>query len=136
MKILALMLAGAFGTVARYGFSVWIQQWVAGWGGRTILGSSFPLSTLIVNVVGTFLLAILVTFTLTESVKEEWRIIIGTGFLGAFTTFSTFEIESEQLMAGGEWRAAIVYIFGNLLFGLGAIFFGRFVATRVLAMLS
>jgi CrcB protein len=134
MKIFALMCAGALGTLARYGFSVWVQEWVSDWGGRTFLGASFPLGTLLVNVLGTFLLSIVVTLTVMGTIKPEWRIIIGTGFMGAFTTFSTFELESEHLMAWGEWKAAGVYILGNLLFGFAAILLGRLVAVKLVGV--
>ena len=124
------MLAGALGTLARYGFSLLVQEWVETWGDRTFLGAAFPLGTLLVNVLGCFLLSLIVTLTLAEAVKPEWRLILGTGFLGAFTTFSTFELESEHLLAWGHNKAAVVYILGNLVLGFGAIYLGRAVAGR------
>lgn len=133
MKIILLMCAGALGTLARYGFSVWIQEWVSDWGGRTFLGASFPLSTLLVNVLGSFLLAVIVTLVTIHVVKPEWRIIIGTGFLGAFTTFSTFELEAQHLLQWQEWKAASVYIAGNVVLGFGAILFGRALVMRLFA---
>jgi CrcB protein len=136
MKICAMMLAGALGVLARYGLSVGIQEWVGNWGGRTFLGASFPLGTLVINVCGSLLLSFLTALVLAGAVKPEWRLILGTGFLGAFTTFSTFELESEHLLAWGQWKAAGVYVAGNLLLGFGAILLGRFLATRVLALVS
>jgi CrcB protein len=132
MKIFALMLAGALGTLARYGFSIWIQDWVEGWGDKTFLGAAFPLSTLLINVLGSLLLAVIVTLALAHAVKPEWRLVLGTGFMGAFTTFSTFELESEHLLSTHGWKAASVYIAGNLLLGFGAILLGRMVAVKVL----
>jgi CrcB protein len=126
MKILGLMLAGAFGALARYGMTLAIQGWLAA---RN--ESSFPLATLIINVVGSLLLAFLVTLVAREALKPEWQLILGTGFLGAFTTFSAFELESEKLLSSGNWPAAMVYIFGNLLLGFGAIFLGRALALKI-----
>jgi CrcB protein len=131
-----MMLAGALGVLARYGLSVAIQEWIGNWGGRTFLGASFPLGTLLINVLGSLLLSFLAALVLAGTVRPEWRLILGTGFLGAFTTFSTFELESEHLMAWGQWKAASVYIAGNLLLGFGAIFLGRYLAARVLALSS
>lgn len=134
MKIFALMLAGALGTLARYGFSIAIQNWVEVWGDRTFLGAAFPLGTLLINVLGSFLLAIVVTLTLAGTIKPEWRLILGTGFLGAFTTFSTFELEAEHLLHT-HFKAGALYIAANLFLGFGAILLGRFAAERVLAVL-
>lgn len=135
MKLLLLMTAGALGTAARYGLTLAIQAWLAGRGSRTPsvtwLDPSFPLGTLIVNVIGTLLLSLLVTLVANETVRPEWRLILGTGFLGAFTTFSTFELESEYLLSQGHWLPASVYILGNLLLGFGAIFAGRALALRI-----
>jgi CrcB protein len=120
-----LMLAGALGTGVRYGLTVAIQGWLK--------GSTFPLGTLVVNVVGSLLLAFIATLALHEMVKSELRLILGTGFLGAFTTFSTFELEAEELLSRGAWWSSMAYIAGNLLLGFAAILVGRVIALRVLA---
>jgi CrcB protein len=135
MKLLWLMLAGALGTAARYGLTLVIQAWLAGRGSRTLaaawLGVQFPLGTLVINVLGALLLSFVVTLVAQETVRPELRLIIGTGFLGAFTTFSTFELESEYLLSHGNWLPATVYIGGNLVLGFLAIFAGRALALRV-----
>ncbi len=136
MRLFWIMLAGALGAGARYSFSLAIQNWLQGRGSRSFLASSlgltFPLGTLLINVSGTLLLALLTTLVLAGAVKPEWRLILGTGFLGAFTTFSTFELEAEGLLARGEWLPAGVYIGGNLLLGFLAVFVGRAIAVRIL----
>jgi len=136
MKIFGLMLAGAFGALARYGLTLAIQNWLAGRGSRgvvaTHMGVAFPLGTLVINVMGALLLAFLVTLVAQEAVKPEWRLVLGTGFLGAFTTFSTFELESEELLSSGNWPAALAYIGGNLILGFGAIILGRALAFKLL----
>jgi CrcB protein len=136
MKLFLLMLAGALGAATRYGLTLAIQNWLAGRGARsaiaTLLGTNFPLATLLINVSGSFFLAFLTTLALHEVVKPELRLIIGTGFLGAFTTFSTFELESENLISQAQWNAATVYIAGNLLLGYAAIITGRALALRLL----
>lgn len=136
MKLLWMMLAGGLGAGARYGLTLLIQNWLAGRGARFFtlsgLGVTFPLATLLINVIGSFLLAFVTTMALHGLVKPEYRLILGTGFLGAFTTFSTFELEAEGLIAEGQWLASSVYILGNLLLGLGAILLGRAFALRFL----
>ena len=139
MKLFWMMLAGAFGVAARYGLTLCVQKWMETRGTRlplvSALGADFPLGTLIVNVLGTFLLALLVTLVLHGAVRPELRLILGTGFLGAFTTFSTFELETEELMARGAKTAAAIYAVGSIGLGLAAIFLGRFVALRCLPAL-
>jgi CrcB protein len=137
MKLVWLMLAGALGTVARYGLTLGVHNWLSGRSSGSLVAgtqaTTFPLGTLVVNVVGSLLLAFIATLALHEMVKPELRLILGTGFLGAFTTFSTFELESENLLSSGQWAATTLYIGGNLLLGFGAIFLGRAIALRVLA---
>ena len=137
MKLFCLMLAGALGTAARYGLTVSIQSWLSGRGAQNFpanfLGTTFPLGTLIINVSGTFALAFVATLALHEVVKPELRLVLGTGFLGAFTTFSAFELEAESLLSRHEWLASVLYIGGNLLLGLAAVFAGRALAMRLLA---
>jgi CrcB protein len=88
---------------------------------------------MIVNVLGCFFLALLTTVVLQGAVRPEWRLILGTGFLGAFTTFSTFELETEELMARGAKIAAALYVSCSLGLGFGALVLGRLLALRLLA---
>lgn len=138
MKVFLLMLAGGFGAGSRYGLTLLIQNWLAARGSRLPvlagLGLAFPLATLIINVVGSFLLAFLTTLALQGMVKPEYRLILGTGFLGAFTTFATFEFEAEGLIAEGQWLHSSIYILGNLLLGFAAILLGRALAMRFLGL--
>jgi CrcB protein len=137
MKVLLLMLAGGLGAGSRYGLTLLIQGWLAQRGSRIFLlsglGATFPLATLIINIVGSFLLAFVTILALHGLVRPEYRLVLGTGFLGAFTTFSTFELEAENLITEGQWLNSSVYILGNLLLGFAAIILGRFVALRLIA---
>ena len=132
MKLLAIMLAGALGTAARYGVNVAVAAWLASSVSTDNAVRPFPLATLCVNVTGTLLLAIVTTLFLQKAVSAEWRLIVGTGFLGAFTTFSTFALESEELLAHADWKNAALYIGGNLIGGIIAIVAGRWLALRLL----
>jgi len=132
MKIFWLMLAGASGTLARYGISLLIENWTLRPAEGVLPSPAFPFATLIINVLGSFLLAFIVTLALKGWVSPDLRLILGTGFLGAFTTFSTFELEAAQLLESRLWPEATCYIAGNLLLGFIAILLGRALALRVL----
>jgi len=109
MLIFMVAVGGALGAVARYGLGGWVQGFV-----RT----SFPLGTLAVNVIGSFLLGL--SFYLMESLafSAETRAMTTIGFLGAFTTFSTFSYEAVVLLEGGEWARGGMYVGGSLVLGL------------------
>ncbi|MFP4143793.1 MAG: fluoride efflux transporter CrcB [Phycisphaeraceae bacterium] len=99
-KLLWLLLAGGIGSVLRWGIAEWVQR-VAGGGG-------FPWGTLAVNAAGCFLFGLI--FALTERrlmLGPETRLIVLTGFMGAFTTFSTYAFESSALIRDGQWPLAI-----------------------------
>ncbi len=116
------MLAGALGTGARYGLTLWIQN---GAGARL----DFPLGTLVVNVAGCLLLSALTTLAL-QRAAPDIRLILGTGFCGAFTTFSTFELEADELLRRAP-NLAFWYLGGNLALGLAAIWAGRWLALQI-----
>jgi fluoride exporter len=123
LRISLLIVFGALGTLARYGLQGLVQA-------RT--GSSFPAGTLAVNIFGCFLLGGVAEYALTHlSIPPEWRIGITVGFLGAFTTFSTFTFEAVRLMQDGEWARAGTYLMTSVLGGLLAIVAGMRLADRI-----
>ncbi|MGR9049652.1 fluoride efflux transporter CrcB [Halobacillus faecis] len=94
-----LMLVGAggfIGAILRYGISQWINK-------RTV--STLPVATLFVNLLGSFILGILTGLDL----SKFWVLFLGTGILGAFTTFSTFKLESVQLRFKKNWKTFVLY---------------------------
>ena len=123
-QALAVMLGGALGALARYATSAYFSQFKSGL-------YVYPIATLSVNVVGCFLLSLLVFSTL-SNVSPTLKLALGTGFLGALTTFSTFELDSYRLMQEQQWGWVGVYLFGNLLLGFAAILLGRLAAQRLL----
>jgi CrcB protein len=120
MLILGILLGGALGALSRHGVTVALQAWMS-----ATPYSTFPMGTLVVNVVGSFLLSFLATAGLAGLVPPAVRLAIGTGFLGAMTTFSTFELEADGLVRGGEAGRAVLYVLANLLLGYLAIVLGR-----------
>ena len=123
MLVLMIALGGAFGAVARYGLSGWVQAF---------LGTTFPMGTLVVNVLGAFALG--VSLPLFESLawSAESRTMVTIGFLGAFTTYSTFSYEAVVLLEGGEWARGGLYIGGSFLLGLAGIVSGMAFASFLL----
>ena len=121
MQQMIWIAAGAvFGANARY---------LAGqWAART-LGTGFPYGTLIVNIVGSFLLGLLVILTTERlAVSTEVRLMLTVGFLGAFTTFSSFSVETLFLLRDGSLGLALVNVLANNAVGLLAAYTGVLVA--------
>jgi CrcB protein len=116
--------AGGFaGAIARYALGVWIgQRW----------GRSFPLGTLVINVTGSFLIGLLMPL-LTERVvaNPQWRLLLVIGFLGAYTTFSTFEYETGALLKDGEWLYASLNIVLSVVMGFIALKLGETLSRAV-----
>jgi fluoride exporter len=109
-KILLLCCAGALGTLSRYGVSGLVQRMV---------GSSFPLGTFVVNLSGCLLFGLV--FGLFEErigLPSEVRFILLTGFMGAYTTFSSYMFESVTLLQHGQWLAAAGNILGQTVAGV------------------
>ena len=115
-KLLLIGLAGALGALARYGLSGFVQRHS---------GFTFPVGTLVVNLLGTFLFGFI--WGLVEQrlvISVETRVIILSGFLGAFTTFSSFMFETSALIDEGQWAFAALNVGAQITFGLAAMFLG------------
>ena len=122
-EVAAIAVGGAFGSVLRYGMSTWVYA---------LAGRGFPYGTLAVNVLGCLLMGFLfVLFVdrLTDSVV--WRAGLLIGVLGGFTTFSSFSIETFNLIEQGDWFKAMGNVFGSVLLCLTATWWGALIA-RVL----
>lgn len=118
---LLIVGAGGFlGAIARF--------LVSGWCARTC-GIQFPVGTLLINVSGSFLLAFIITLLVERLLAApEWRLFWGIGFLGAYTTFSTFAWETDALFREGSFLLAAGNIAGNVVFALVAIKLGTIIA--------
>ena len=122
-NILIIALGGAIGAVARYAAALWIgQRW----------GRGFPLGTFIVNVSGSFLIGLLMTLLAEKlTVDPRWRLLLVVGFLGAYTTFSTFEYETGALLKDGEWVFAMLNVILSVVAGFIALKLGEAIAKAI-----
>lgn len=116
-----LALFGVLGATLRYAVSLWID-------------TDFPLDTLLINMIGCFLLAFLTSF-LSEipALSKKFVSAVGTGFVGSFTTFSTFAMEVSELLLLRDYILAATYMLASLIFGLAACILG-YRTSRILSV--
>jgi len=123
IRLLAVAAAGALGALARYGLSGLVHRWA---------GPSFPWGTLVVNLLGCFLLGLLATLSVERwTLSATSRAAVLIGFLGAFTTFSTFSWETLQLLREGAVARALLNAAGSVLLGLVAAWAGYVLGSRL-----
>ena len=123
MNYLLIGIGGFVGAVVRYGLGLWIgQRW----------GRAFPLGTFVINVTGSFLIGLLMPL-LTERfiASPQWRLLLVVGFLGAYTTFSTFEYETGALLRDSEYLYAGLNIVLSVVVGFIALKLGEMLAKAV-----
>lgn len=125
MQLIAIAAGGAIGSVLRFGLSSGLHGW---------FGRGFPYGTLAVNVLGSFLIGLLlVVITSHEHLSPLWRSFLMVGFLGAFTTFSTFSLESVELLQQGELVKSLLNIAGNLAVCLSVCWLGLHLGRTIVA---
>ena len=118
---LAVGVAGFFGAVARLLVGLVFGSWFP----------QFPVGTLVINVSGSFILGWFYGYAASRiGFSEIWRFAIGTGFVGAYTTFSTYMYESDALMRQGAWLKASTNLIGSLVLGLLAVRMGAYMASK------
>lgn len=110
-SLLLVVLGGAAGTLSRFGVNETLPD-----------DSLFPLATFIVNVLGSFALGVLLAALLAR--RNELRLLLGTGFLGGFTTYSALAVETDTLLRSDHVALAIAYAIGSVFAGLAAAIAG------------
>lgn len=122
VRLLLVFLGGGAGAVARY---------VAGAEIMRRFGGLFPLGTFVINVTGSFLIGILMT-VLTERLgwSPNWRFLLVIGFLGGYTTFSSFEYETAIAVRSGALGMGVLNVVGSVVAGYAAVWLGMVVAGR------
>lgn len=121
--VLMVALGGAVGAVGRY---------LVGVGATRFIGTGFPWGTLIVNVVGSFIMgALIAALALRYSVSNEMRAFLTIGILGGFTTFSAFSLDFAVLMERKDYGLAMLYLGSSVGLSILALFAGLIVARQV-----
>jgi len=123
MTTLLVAVGGALGAIARYLVDFWMVS-------RGI--TSVPLGTLVVNVSGSFALGLLVGILGTTGGPDWILTFVGTGFLAAYTTFSTWMFEAARLFQRGAWSPAIVHLAATMVLGVGFAAAGLWLASALL----
>ncbi|ATQ42594.1 fluoride efflux transporter CrcB [Caulobacter mirabilis] len=125
-KLLLVALGGGAGAVARY--LVGVQS-------MRLFGPGWPWGTLIVNLLGGLAMGVLVAVLALRggADQERWRVLLGVGVLGGFTTFSAFSLETALMIERKQWTSALSYSALSVVLSVGALFAGMFLIRKVLA---
>ena len=122
MTYLAISIGAVLGANARFLLGGWVMD---------RMGSEFPYGTLVINVSGSLVIGLLYALIERQGAPDWVRPLIMVGFLGAYTTFSTFSLETLALAERGAWIAAVVYVAGSVAASLTAVWLGvTLVGTR------
>ncbi|HEY0758352.1 MAG TPA: fluoride efflux transporter CrcB [Acidisarcina sp.] len=123
MRYLWVALGGALGAVARYALGVWFYD---RWGGR------IPYGTFVINVSGSFAIGLIVAvLDARTSLPVAWRYAVPIGFIGAYTTFSTFELDTIRAVQEGRTGVAILNVVLSVVLGYGAVWLGLIAGRQI-----
>lgn len=116
MAYLLVGIGGFAGAIARYAIDGWVTRW---------LGASFPWGTLVINATGSLVIGVLFAASVERAtLPADLRAPVMIGFIGAYTTFSTFMLESWRLVEDGAWALGTVNLVGSIVVGLVAVGLG------------
>jgi fluoride exporter len=121
-QLLMIFLGGGFGSICRYILSKLITEQFE---------TAFPLGTLSVNIIGSFLIGAMLASIEKYQLHSLWAYLLVTGFCGGFTTFSTFAYENYLQFRTGNYSAMFSYMFMSLLWGFSATWLGFFVVKKI-----
>jgi CrcB protein len=119
---LAISFGAIAGALSRYYLTLGFTQW---------FGTAFPYGTFAINLSGAFIMGFFTSLAMDRSIiSPELRLIVAVGFLGAYTTFSTYELDAEKMLKAGQWQMPLYWI-GSALFGIVCLELGRYLARRL-----
>jgi CrcB protein len=123
MNIVIVFLGGGVGAVCRYLFGMGFVRMAGPERG--------PLSTFLINVLGSFLMGLLIgTLARTTGASDRWRLALGVGVLGGFTTFSSYSLEAVMMIERKAYGLAAAYIVGSVVLGLLGLMLGLTIMRR------
>ncbi|MBE5107021.1 fluoride efflux transporter CrcB [Bacillus thuringiensis] len=111
MGALLVAIGGFFGAITRFTISNWFKK-----RNKTL----FPIATFLINITGAFLLG----YIIGDGITTNWQLLLGTGFMGAFTTFSTFKLEAVQLLNRKNFITFLLYLSTTYIIGILFAFLG------------
>ncbi len=121
---LIVFLGAGLGGATRHGFNVACLR---------LLGSDFPYSTLLINIIGSALMGLLVGyFAAKADPGMSWRLFLTTGILGGFTTFSTFSLDAAVLAERGQLSMVALYVVSSVGLGIAGLFAGLFISRQLI----
>lgn len=124
LNVLLVALGGGLGAAGRFGVSLAVPARGDGW----------PWATFLINVSGSLLIGVLAGWLSTRGdTGEPWRLFLGVGVLGGFTTFSAYSLETMRLIERNDWLGVSTYSIGSVLAGLAAVAIGLYLAKLGLA---
>lgn len=123
-EVIAVAIGGALGALSRFAVATWIRQ---SW------SSPFPVATFAVNVTGSLALGYVLTVFAPRPAGSVWAALLATGFLGSFTTFSTFSWETVALIRSGSVSQALLYVGLSLALSLVGVLVGMSLGHRTLS---
>ncbi|PSB28132.1 fluoride efflux transporter CrcB [Stenomitos frigidus] len=119
----AVILGAIPGALSRYYLTLFFARW---------LGASFPYGTFVINLTGAMVMGFFITLTLERTMTSpELRLLVATGFLGSYTTFSSYELDTFNLLQSGNRGLALVYWLGSAVLGFLSLELGNLLARRV-----
>lgn len=122
-KYLLIAAGGALGSIARY----WVGSAISG-----RMGTRFPYGTLIINITACVLIGFSITYLGKRAdLSPAWRFLVPVGFIGAYSTFSTYEWETLSTIRSGAFALAALYVVGSLIAGLAATWCGVLLAESI-----
>lgn len=122
LNVLLVALGGGLGAAGRFGVSLAMPARADAW----------PWATFVINVSGSLLIGVLAGWLSTRGdTGEQWRLFLGVGVLGGFTTFSAYSLETMRMIERSDWLGASTYSIGSVLAGLAAVAIGMMIAKRV-----
>lgn len=122
MSLILVFLGGGLGAVTRHSLSTFVMRYASG---------GFPWGTLAVNLIGAFLIGLIIELSaLRLSLSQDMKLLLVTGILGGFTTFSAFSLETVLLLQRGDWGQALAYVLMSVL-GCVALVYAGMTAIRV-----
>ncbi|MGQ9833555.1 MAG: fluoride efflux transporter CrcB [Candidatus Villigracilaceae bacterium] len=108
-----------------------LRYWIGGWAAGKF-GVSFPYGNLLINLTGSFILGFFMTLAVERLLLDpRWRVLVAIGFLGSYTTFSSYTFESMSLIMDSQWIAGLLNLFGSAFLGGIAVFLGILLARAI-----